>query len=147
VEGSAIFGDCGTAVTACDASSEIVLSTNGCTGLDCNTIAGNETETSDGQPTLGSTVFLRGSELQAYGLHIGGTDGAHAANGVSGSDLELRDCLVAENVLTAEPFSFDTGYFSIRQCTLANDSIGEPPVISTNDAEVHLTYSVIAEDV
>jgi len=147
VEGSAIFADCGMAATACDSASEVSVSTKGCAGLDCNTIAGNESETTDGQPTLGAAVFLRGSEYQAFGVHMRGNHGAHTVRGVSGSDLELRDCLEAENVLTAEPFIFSTGYFSIKQCTLANDTIGEPPVVSTSDAEVHLTYNVIGEDV
>jgi hypothetical protein len=44
-------------------------------------------------------------------------------------------------------FSFDTGYFSVDQCTIANDSIGVSPAILTNNAEVHLTNSVISEDV
>ncbi|HEY2397070.1 MAG TPA: hypothetical protein VGH81_13990 [Rudaea sp.] len=147
VEGSAIFADCGMTVSACDTTSEIAMSTSGCAGLDCNTVAGNETQTSAGQPTPGSAVYLRNSDFQAYGLHMRGNHGAHAVGAVSGHDLELHDCLVAENMLTAEMFSFDTGYFSVDQCTIANDSIGVSPAILTNNAEVHLTNSVISEDV
>jgi hypothetical protein len=147
VEGSAIFADCGMTVSVCDTDSEIGMSTIGCAGVECNTIAGNETETSDAQPTLGSAVFLRNSDFQASGLHMRGNHGAHAVGAVSGSDLELRDCLIAENVLTAELISFDTGYFFIDQCTVANDIIGASPAMITNSAEVHLTNSVIAEDV
>ena len=144
VEGSAIYADSHTGALNLTDPAHVYLTRGNCSGLACDTIDGNVTEDSNGQPTANSTILLQDTIFTATGVHMRGNIGAHAVRYVGSDYLTLADCLLAENQLTAELIVGGDATVNIDQCTFANDAIGAAQVISAN-SDLTLTNSILGE--
>jgi hypothetical protein len=144
VEGSAIYADSYTNNIDETFGAHVYLNRGVCSGLNCNTIDGNETHDGDNNPTPGSTILLQSSYFTATAVHMRNNTGAHVIRGVDSNSVFLYGSLLAENHLTAELITGNGVYFNIYQCTFANDSIDASQVINT-DTDLSLTNSILAE--
>jgi predicted outer membrane repeat protein len=146
-EGSAIFLDSDYSTTGYDSASSVNLQRGcdgeslpslgavACTSEECNRIDGNVAQNISGQATAGSTVFMQApSNLAADPVRIIDNHSAHAIRVIGGytsgtitytSDLSLKNCLIAENVVESDLVlagSETSG--ELRNCTIADNVIG-----------------------
>jgi len=111
-------------------------------GVACNTISGNGTSTTGGDPTDGAAVRMVGSSsLTASRLEMRGNVGGYAIFG-SDSRALIDTCLIAENQNSQQLLRSDgvindgihIGYMTLDGCTLANNVIASTDVIHAEDA-------------
>ena len=117
-------------------------------GVPCHSIDGNIARTVDGQATPGATVLAQGggilaaSRVQWRGNH-GGQVVRVTHEGFDGNEGDLRNCLLADNVVSGRLLqAVDGADLRLDHCTLANNTIAAADVIAAEDALV-LRRSII----
>ncbi|HJT98402.1 MAG TPA: hypothetical protein VJ696_08815 [Rhodanobacteraceae bacterium] len=125
-------------------------------GIACNRIEGNAAEHLDGTPTDGSAILIQSEgALYADRFDMRGNTGGHAIRFVDDASdamarVEMRDCLIATNVASAElihagPDGSTSGGTAlvISRCTIANNAIGTPYVIHSAANFFEISNSIV----
>jgi len=124
-----------------------------CTSVDCNRIDDNTAQNISGQATNGSTILVHfedAGRLYADALQITGNHGAHALRVLAGdspyrSDGHLSTCLLAGNFVTSDLVMAEASTdVSLKNCTIANNSIGSGVVFRTSST-LEIQNSIIAQ--
>lgn len=131
----------------CDPEPPESLGAVACTlGSSCNMIDGNEAIdiNNNDQPTDGATIFGDiGSHTVGYRLMLRGNSGGYALRMYAGN-VDLRNCLFAENQMRHELILVASAQFFAQNCTFANDLIGATHTIN-DDQNVQFVNSIIDE--
>lgn len=156
-EGTAIYGDSdnsalnGTqgsivdlltvddAATCATPESVTTLGAVHCSGSACNTIDGNVAEDLSANPTPGATILVQNQgHVYSTALALRGNSGAHAVRTFD-TPAEFDNCLAVDGAYSAPVFQFENqgqivggpGTETLRNCTIANNSIGSGAVIAS----------------
>jgi hypothetical protein len=148
-------GDAGNACNTPETMSSLGAVT--CTsGTTCNTIDDNAAQDSGGTPTAGATILAQtNAALQVNRVTMRNNQGAHVIRSFGpdpNSDIAIvSDCLIADNVLTAEMIRVDNDgnnpfayYTTVDGCTIVNNSNQGAPVIFAGHPFA-LTRSIVDE--
>jgi hypothetical protein len=131
----------------CDPEPPESLGAVACTlGSSCNMIDGNEAIdiNNNDRPTDGATIFGDiGSHTVGDRLMLRGNSGGYALRMYAGN-VDLRNCLFAENQLQHELILVASAQFFAQNCTFANDLIGATHTIN-DDHNVQFSNSIIDE--
>jgi hypothetical protein len=111
-----------------------------CTGSSgCNSIDENVTRTSAGDPVAGATIAIEeAADLALDRVQLrrnrGGQVLRHLDEGTEDDDGRLRNCLVADNVVSGHLLLAEGGAdLLLEKCTFANNSIGANAMIEGSD--------------
>lgn len=111
------------------------------TGVACNSIDGNVVQQANGQPATGAVVRLKeNATIEGRRIAFTGNSGndlmlvSANAEGPVPFHVDIRDCLVAGNQLTARLIAADTAL--IDSCTMAGNSLALSTLSITARAEI-----------
>ena len=137
----------------CGPESPVALGAQACVpGVACDEMNNNTNEDSSNNPTDGSTVEFEQYEatIAVERWHMLGNHAAHIFGSTTSNDnvavnVGVRDCLIADNTLTGELVSLDSGQdtFALDRCTVAGNSIGATPVFLVDGFQATLTNSIV----